>query len=125
MPRRKVYTLLNNSETFSCESNGQPLNSCLWARTLNGQRQVIIVDDQDGGRKSVEGISYIGDGLREGKCSIEIESVTAADVGTWSCTLVSESGAIFNGEVSVSTKSKYIRTTCTSPFDFNSVPVPT
>ena len=112
VPRRIVYTALNSSETFSCETNGQPLNSCLWGRTLNGQRQAILIDNQtalNGGRTSAKGILHVGDGLKDGKCSIKIESVAEQDVGSWSCTLVSQEGAIYSGEVSVTITSKSIR----------------
>ena len=105
VPRRKVYTALNNSEIFSCETSGQPINSCLWGRTLKSQWQVIIIDgqqtDQDGGWTYAEGLLYNGEGLKEGKCSVKIESVTDQDFGSWSCTLVSDGGAIFRGEVSI------------------------
>ena len=103
-PRRKVYTALNSSEIFSCETSGQPINSCLCGRTLNGQWQVIIIDGQTGqddGRTNAEGLLYDGEGLKDGKCSVKIESVTDQDFGRWSCTLVSDEGAIFRGEVSI------------------------
>ena len=102
---------MNNALKFSCESQGQPLSSCLWGKAQNGQHQVIVTDQhgvqEEDQQTSIEGISYsIGHELDAGKCSVNIESVSEDDFGRWSCTLVSKSGAIFTGRVEVVTNGK-------------------
>ena len=93
MPQSRVLVEVNTSQVISCESQAyEPLSSCLWGRTIKGQRQVITVDEhgvEDGGRTEVDGITYVGNGLEDGKCSIKIASVSEDDRGSWTCTLVS------------------------------------
>ena len=104
---------INTSLVLTCESEaGEPLSSCLWGRTINGQRQVVLVDPkvvQDGGKTGFDGISYAGNGLplHDGKCSLKVESISEGDAGSWSCTLVSHNGTIFNGLVDVTTEGTY------------------
>ena len=108
VPQSRVLVEVNTSQAISCESQSdEPLSSCLWGRSINGQRQVITVDEhvvEDGGRTEVEGITYDGNGLENGTCSIKIASVSADDVGTWSCTLVSHNGPVFTGIVEITTE---------------------
>ena len=100
---------------ISCESDGdEPLSSCLWGRTINGQRQVITVDEhvvEDDGRTEVEGITYDGNGLEDGKCSIKIASVSEDDAGSWTCTLVSHNGSVFTGIVEITTEGMHTANT--------------
>ena len=100
-----VHTLLNSSIVLTCQAQGQePLSSCMWIRTIGTVRKLIFIDHNNadyGGWTDVDGISYAEDGLGDGKCSIMIESVTADDFGTWSCTLISNAGRVFTGSVEV------------------------
>ena len=52
-----------------------------------------------GGRTEFDGIRYDGNGLKDGKCSVKIESVSEDDAGGWSYTLVSHNGSVFTGIV--------------------------
>ena len=106
-----MLAALNTSQVLPCELKGRPLNSCLWGRIIRGQRDGIFIDTQvvqDGGKTDVDGISYVGNGLENGNCSIRIASVVQSDVGTWSCTLVSKAGTIFQTEVHIHTDSKLL-----------------
>ena len=108
MSEPKIWPELRASQNLTCESSGnESLNYCLWGRTLNGQYEVILVDQQvvqnGSGRAAKTGISYVGDGLDDGKCVIKIESVTPEDFGPWSCTLVAEIGEVFTGNVNIET----------------------
>ena len=79
-----------------------PLSSCYWGRTKNGQRELIIIDQQvldSGGATTAEGISYVGTGLDVGQCGLKIESVTDDEAGAWSCTLISKSGTLLTGKI--------------------------
>lgn len=108
VPHPNVSAELSTSQTVSCASGGEPLISCLWARSLNGQRKVIVVDNEvvgGGGRTNVDGTFYVaGDGLSMGNCSLQIESFTKDDAGSWSCTLISQNGKIYTGQVLVTAK---------------------
>ena len=108
VPHPIVFAALNVSRVLTCESEGQPLRSCLWGRVItDGQWEGILVDErvvENGGRTNVNGISYVGNGLDGGNCSVRIDSVTQDDIGTWSCALLANgSGSIFKGEVNVLT----------------------
>ena len=103
------------SANFSCESaDGEALSSCLWTRPVKGQTQVVIIDAQvfqDTGRTTnVDGISFFGDELADGKCLVETESVNETDIGSWSCTLLGQSGAVYSGEVLVTKQGTLIIT---------------
>ena len=68
------------------------------------EKDGIFIDSQavnNSGQTNVDGISHIGNGLNDGKCSIRIESITETDFGKWSCTLMSKSGQVFTGNVTV------------------------
>ena len=98
----EVYGKVNGSAEFSCESESQPLSLCLWERTVNGQRDVIIVDKEvikNGGATSVHGIFATTDGLENGKCVLRIQRMKKEDFGRWSCTLVTQSGTAYGGIV--------------------------
>ena len=103
-PKAAISSRLNTSLTFFCESNGIPLRSCLWGRTLNGRHATGVVDDtvvQAGGSTKTHGVSYLGHELQRGKCAIKIESMTEGHFGTWSCILIGRNGDVFNGQVKV------------------------
>ena len=112
VPEPYVMLDLNTSATLSCESDAQPLSSCTWARSMNDSREIIMIDQdgivgQDDGETTLGGISYVEpDGLNDGKCKVRIESMVEEDSGLWECTLVSERGEIFTGEVNVKRKFK-------------------
>ena len=50
---------------------------------------------------AVDGIIPIGNALSAGKCGLNIRSLTANHFGLWTCTLVSEAGEIFTGDVGI------------------------
>ena len=104
VPHPEVYGKVNGSVELSCESGGQPLNLCVWERIVNGQRQVINVDQEvvrNGGQTSVHGIHATQDVLVNGKCSLSIQSLKKNDFGHWSCTLMAQTGNAFGGRLSL------------------------
>ena len=106
VPQAIVLAKVNTSATFSCESqDGVLWNLCFWQQKSQGQQQLVMVDQAvaaSGGRTLVDGISYVGDVINnDGKCAIKIGFVTERDFGQWSCTLVCQTGQVFNGEVEV------------------------
>ena len=65
---------------------------------------MIYVDEdsmRDGGKEVVDGIFYEGAALSTGQCGLRIQNYGGADVGRWSCTLISENGGTFTGAVLV------------------------
>ena len=82
----------------------------MWQRSSKGQREEIFVDQQaiqKGGETSMEGITSVGGDAA--KCALNIQSVTQSHFGLWKCTLVSEVGYIFTGELSITEREqKYL-----------------
>ena len=107
VPNPFVWAVENTSATFTCESGGEPLTSCLWVWNARGQRKVIIVDGeciiQQGGALEEGTFSALG-GFGSGRCSMKIEFSSVEHTGPWSCTLLSHTGEIFTGEVNVKGK---------------------
>ena len=106
VPHPIVCATLNTSQVSTFESKGHPLRLCVWGRiiTSGGQWETILIDEQtvrNSGWTPVYGIYYVGNGLDDGNCSISIESVAQRDIGTWSCTLLSKAGTVFQGVVDV------------------------
>ena len=108
VPNPVVLAAVNATQNLSCESNGQPLDSCLWGHSMNGTREVILIDDnhvvQKNGSRTANGLSYVDDDrgdLDLGKCVLTIESLEDNDYGLWSCTLISKNSTIFTGAVHV------------------------
>ena len=104
----KVWPEVNTSQILSCESSGnEPLSYCLWGRTLDGQYEMVLIDKGSStpsdDRPSAGRIYYNEDDLDEGKCEVRIASFTLKDFGTWSCTLVAQTGEVFTGSVNVET----------------------
>ena len=107
-----IWTSLNSSASFYCDSNNnKSLTSCLWARTVNGQRKIIMMDQdavifKDCDHTSVfNNVSFQIEGLKDGKCGVQIDSITDAHLGLWSCTLVTPDDEIMTGQVEVTNKS--------------------
>ena len=73
---------------------------------MNGRRTATVVDDA---ATQLGGVSYFGHELKEGKCSVRIQSMTTGHFGTWSCLLVGENGDVFNGQVKVSKGKPYCK----------------
>ena len=114
IPHPRVFAKVNTSAQFSCESPGQPLSSCFWAKTRIGERQVIVLDEYGvyGSEENSTNarISYsTSDELKAGKCGLHIEPVTEDDYGLWSCTLALKTGTIFAGEVTVTANGNFKR----------------
>ena len=101
MPQSDICTKDNDTATFSCESNGAPLSSCLWARTVNGQREVVMLGEDVGKVSTVDGVEYSVDDLNDGKCRVKVESIKRGHFGRWSCTLVEADGQVLTGAVNV------------------------
>ena len=107
VPRPGMLAKVNESVDLLCKAptGDTPLILCVWERNVTGQREVIIIGDEDnfqnGGHTSVEGITLAGDGFESGKCGVNILKVKADHFGRWSCTLVNQTGSIFTGEVSI------------------------
>ena len=105
--RSKVIAKANTSETISCESTGKPLSLCLWAaRTVSDHREVIVIQKDatfpaavrtDFGNVSTSSV----DQLENGTCWLRIESMTEEHIGSWSCILVDQAGAVSTGQVKV------------------------
>ena len=78
---------------------------CYWGRSARGQDQLISIDGN--ATKAVVGgtlmqrISTSAHKLQNGKCQISIGAVTAENFGTWSCTLLDQTGVVFTGEVNI------------------------
>ena len=77
---------------------------CLWGRSLEGTRDVIVIDRQvveNDGRTAGERMNYAGDSgdFDAGKCTVNINSVTEKDAGLWSCNLVTRNSTVFSGAV--------------------------
>ena len=112
MPHASVPAEFNTSQMLTCESQGQPLSSCLWMRPAGAQKEKIFIGQQivqDGVRRTnVDGISYVENGLNHGNCCIRIEVVTGTDFGRWSCALMSKSGGVFAGIVDVQDQGKLV-----------------
>ena len=99
MPLPVIYDVLNRTANFTCESQGQPLSSCLWARTLKGQLEATVVDG-DGEYAPTDGIHFFfADEPNSGTCGVNIESVTEDHIGKWACALVADDGEVLTGEV--------------------------
>ena len=107
VPKPVILAPLNSSQNFSCESGGQALSSCLWGHNVNGTGQTIIIDKQvaeNDGQVTADGILYAGNvsgDLDTGKCVLGIESITDADFGMWTCTLVSTNSTIFAATIHI------------------------
>ena len=100
VPRPYVYPTVNESVAFTCKSDGLPLSSCFWARTVSGERQVVAI--QNGvQRDPVDGAHYSSDKLGEGICGVSVSSVQQDHYGLWSCTLIATQGQALTGTVSV------------------------
>ena len=80
-----------------------------------GKNQVIIALEKDEGdaanpadddSREVDKIRIIHDGdeLQTGKCLLKIDSVTEEDFGSWACTLMDETGALFSGRIQFTTE---------------------
>lgn len=107
IPQPHVRVQLNTSMTFSCESNGELLRSCLWARPGKTKHTVTMKDNDSVSQGGNDQASYdrtsftIGKGLHGDTCSVEIESVREEDLGPWSCILVQANGDVATGIVDV------------------------
>ena len=65
---------------------------------------MIIIDQellQMGIKTSVDGFEYCGGGLNAGECGLRIKSLSEHDLGQWSCTLLTTSGQLFGGNVTI------------------------
>ena len=99
-PLMKPATEANRSMHFTCES-GLPLSSCFWARTVHGQRRVVLLE-QFVQHDPVDGVDYISDKLKEGKCGVSIPFPSEDHYGLWSCTLITTNRLALTGKVHVS-----------------------
>lgn len=101
----KVWPEVHKTQNLTCESSGkESLNCCLWGRTVDGHYEIILGDQdiaQNSGQTATDGILYVVEGLGDGKCRIQIESVKPEDFGPWSCTLVAKMGQVFTGNINV------------------------
>ena len=99
-----AFGKVNSSLELSCELENQPLSLCVWERSVKGRGEIIIVDQEvikNGGATSVDGTFATVDGFGNGKCLLKIESLKTDDFGSWSCTLVTNSGRAYGGLVRV------------------------
>lgn len=106
-----VVAETNTSETITCESHWEALDSCVWGRPVKGQRELITIEKDataqvDAGQIDNGRISTYGDGLQNGNCSLRIQSITAEDFGTWFCALFGETGSLLTGQVEITHESK-------------------
>ena len=107
VPNPVVKTKLSfDPGSISCESGGQRLIVCAWKITGgNGNGGIVIVDqesDKSGGQMSRRGASTsMRNGLRNGKCSQNIQRMMKEDFGRWSFTLVAQNGNAFGGKLNV------------------------
>ena len=90
----------NESVAFICESDGLPLSSCFWSRTVGGERQVVVVPNGVQ-HDPVDGAYYVSGRLKEGVCGVSISSVRQDHFGLWSCTLIATQGQVLTGTVIV------------------------
>ena len=78
---------------------------CYWGRSARGPWELIAINGN--ATKAVVGgnlmqrISTSAHKLQNGKCQLSIGAVKAEDFGTWSCTLLDQTGAVFAGEVNI------------------------
>ena len=102
VPNTVVFAKVNTSAMLQCGTDdGLPWNLCVWERKPAGQRSLVVIDVEVAQtRTPVKGISYIGDGVdKNGKCQVRIESTKYSDFGQWSCTLMTQNGAISTGQL--------------------------
>ena len=107
VPETNIIAKKNDSVQFSCGSGGPALDLCLWSGKINGIRQMVVVDIesvQEGEQTSAGGIEYSSSKVDAGTCGLKISSVTAGNLGQWSCVLVVKSGQVFTGTVDVMEK---------------------
>ena len=94
---------ISTQAVLTCKSTKNlTMSFCLWKQGLHGK--LIYIDDtalnNNGTEAAANGNPYIdSNGLPAGKCELKIQSVGVNDIGRWSCTVVSQSGDMFTGEV--------------------------
>ena len=100
MPLQFILPTVNGSADLTSETNGLPLSSCFWSRTVRGHREIVTLENgviHD----PVDGVSYQTDKLIEGQCGVSISSIQGNHYGQWSCTLVATEGQVLSGTVDV------------------------
>ena len=94
-----IIAELNKFQALSCETRGEPLRSCVWARPgMDSEGEAIVLDKDDGGLLESKNMSVVYDEDNV-KCSLKIEVVTEEHLGTWSCTLIDQTGGFFSGKI--------------------------
>ena len=68
---------------------------------MDGESEATVLDKDDDGLLDSNKMSVVYDD--SAKCSLKIKSVTEEHLGTWSCTLVDQTGGLFSGKIELST----------------------
>ena len=97
-----IIAELNTFQALSCETPGEPLRSCVWARPgMDGESEAMVLDKDSGGLLESKNMSVVYEDNT--KCSLKIEAVTKEHLGTWSCTLIGQTGGFFSGKIELDT----------------------
>ena len=97
-----IIAELNQFQALSCETRGEPLRSCVWARPgMDSESEAIVLDKDDGGLLESKNMSVVYE--ENAKCSLKIEIVTTEHLGTWSCTFIDQTGGFLTGKIELET----------------------